>query len=91
MELSPGDQVEFGTHPAREVFKVKMQHVTLRNEELSGLAYKSLIVGKRAEAMPEMGSNTVTGGAAALVDAVKSAVAAAGKGGQQGSLASSRA
>lgn len=30
VRLWPGDAVEFGRHPSHEVFKVKLQHVTLR-------------------------------------------------------------
>ncbi|KAG2446764.1 hypothetical protein HYH02_008325 [Chlamydomonas schloesseri] len=46
VQLWPGDAVEFGRHPSHEVFKVKMQHVTLRSDELNGQAYTTLMVGK---------------------------------------------
>ncbi|GIL53123.1 hypothetical protein Vafri_8804 [Volvox africanus] len=50
VQLWPGDLVEFGRHPSNEVFKVKMQHVTLRSDELQGSHYSTLMVGKIREA-----------------------------------------
>ncbi|GIL83437.1 hypothetical protein Vretimale_11157 [Volvox reticuliferus] len=49
VQLWPGDMVEFGRHPSNEVFKVKMQHVTLRSDELQGSQYNTLMVGKIRE------------------------------------------
>ncbi|GLC48398.1 Synaptonemal complex protein zep1 [Pleodorina starrii] len=49
VRLWPGDAVEFGRHPSHEVFKVKMQHVTLRSDELQGTRYNTLLVGKVRE------------------------------------------
>lgn len=49
VQLWPGDLVEFGRHPSLEVFKVKMQHVTLRNDDLQGHQYNTLVVGKPRE------------------------------------------
>ncbi|EFJ45294.1 hypothetical protein VOLCADRAFT_75879 [Volvox carteri f. nagariensis] len=49
VQLWPGDTVEFGRHPSHEVFKVKMQHVTLRSDELQGSRYSTLLVGKIQE------------------------------------------
>ncbi|GFR49452.1 hypothetical protein Agub_g11512 [Astrephomene gubernaculifera] len=46
VRLWPGDTVEFGRHPSHEVFKVKLQHVSLRSEELRGNGYSTLLVGK---------------------------------------------
>ncbi|KXZ43514.1 hypothetical protein GPECTOR_88g457 [Gonium pectorale] len=49
VRLRPGDCVEFGRHPSHEVYKVKMQHVTLRSDELQGGAYTTMLVGKIRE------------------------------------------
>jgi len=43
--LRPGDMLEFGRSPSQEVFKVKLQHVSLRNTELCGSAFTTLTVG----------------------------------------------
>ena len=46
-KLKPGDMLEFGRSPSNEVYKVKLQHVSLRNTELSGIAFSTLTVGSR--------------------------------------------
>ena len=45
--LRPGDMLEFGRSPSNEVYKIKLQHVSLRNTELSGKAFSTLTVGCR--------------------------------------------
>lgn len=45
-KLQPGDVLEFGRSPAAEVYKVKMQHVSLHTDEISGHAFTTLVVGK---------------------------------------------
>lgn len=52
LQLHPGDVVEFGRHPSHETYRVKMQHVTLRNNDLSGFGYTTMIVGKPTAPMP---------------------------------------
>lgn len=42
MQLHPGDTIEFGAHPAKEVYRVKLQHSRYRSERLCGAAYKSI-------------------------------------------------
>ncbi|GAX73162.1 hypothetical protein CEUSTIGMA_g615.t1 [Chlamydomonas eustigma] len=45
--LRPGDKIEFGRSPSNEVYRVKLQHVSLRNEELSGHSFTTLAVGRK--------------------------------------------
>lgn len=61
VRLWPGDLVEFGRHPSLEVFKVKMQHVTLRSNELQGSCYSTLLVGKVRESNVETERGGVLG------------------------------
>eukprot|EP00195_Chlamydomonas_chlamydogama_P015241 CAMPEP_0202891454 /NCGR_PEP_ID=MMETSP1392-20130828/1504_1 /ASSEMBLY_ACC=CAM_ASM_000868 /TAXON_ID=225041 /ORGANISM="Chlamydomonas chlamydogama, Strain SAG 11-48b" /LENGTH=662 /DNA_ID=CAMNT_0049575203 /DNA_START=251 /DNA_END=2239 /DNA_ORIENTATION=- len=49
VQLHPGDTIEFASHPSNEVYKVKMQHVTLRTSKISGHAFNTLVVGKREQ------------------------------------------
>lgn len=49
--LQPGDVVEFGASPSEEQYKIKMQHVTLRTDQLSGRTYRNLVVGQRQESV----------------------------------------
>lgn len=48
-KLHPSDILEFGQSPAPETFKVKLQHVSLRTNELCGHAYTTITVGRKAE------------------------------------------
>lgn len=45
--LQPGDVLEFGRSPSAEVYKVKMQHMSLRTNKLNGHAFTTLVVGAR--------------------------------------------
>ena len=45
-KLKPGDVIEVGRHPSPEVFRVKPQHPSMRNDLLSGSKYGTLFVGK---------------------------------------------
>jgi zeaxanthin epoxidase len=49
VQLRPSDVVEFARQPAPEVFKVKLQHVSLRTDELHGHEYTNMLVGRRQE------------------------------------------
>jgi hypothetical protein len=49
VKLRPLDVVEFARQPAPEAFKVKLQHVSLRTDELHGYEYTSMLVGRRQE------------------------------------------
>jgi zeaxanthin epoxidase len=49
IKLKPSDVVEFARQPAAEVFKVKLQHVSLRTDELHGYEYTRMLVGRRQE------------------------------------------
>lgn len=55
-KLRPGDTLEFGRSPSHEVYKVKLQHVSLHTEELSGQGFATLVVGKRSGAAVHSGS-----------------------------------
>nr|AAO48941.1 zeaxanthin epoxidase precursor [Chlamydomonas sp. W80] len=44
-QLHAGDVLEFGQSPSKEVYRVKMQHVSLRNDKLNGHAFTTLVVG----------------------------------------------
>lgn len=46
------DNVEFGSHPAPEVFRVKMQHNSLPTGGLNGHSYTLIPVGNAARAAP---------------------------------------
>lgn len=46
------DVVEFGVHPAEEVFRVKMQHNSLPTGGLNGHAYTLIPVGNAARLTP---------------------------------------
>jgi len=48
----PQDLVEFGSHPAPEVFRVKMQHNSLPTGGLNGHAYTLIPVGNAARPTP---------------------------------------
>lgn len=54
--IHPSDIIEFGRHPAAEKFKVKLQHTTLRNEDLVGDKYNLMLVGRRSFSMSSMSS-----------------------------------
>lgn len=49
--LNPGDRVEFGEVGSSQPFKVKLQHHSLRNPELSGFEYTEMMVGRRPAAL----------------------------------------
>jgi hypothetical protein len=46
------DTVEFGSHPAAEVFRVKMQHNSLPTGGLDGHSYTLIPVGNAARTAP---------------------------------------
>ncbi|MEW5315554.1 MAG: hypothetical protein WDW38_006974 [Sanguina aurantia] len=58
--LQPSDKIEFGRNAGAEVYKVKLQHTTLRNEDLNGERFNTLLVGRRSmssmASMASMGS-----------------------------------
>ena len=43
--LRPGDILEFGRSPSHEVYRVKLQHISLRNSDLRGQAFTTCVVG----------------------------------------------
>jgi hypothetical protein len=47
--LLPQDLLEFGVHPASEVYRVKMQHVSLATGGLNGHSYTVIPVGNQAK------------------------------------------
>ncbi|KAG1671989.1 hypothetical protein FOA52_013362 [Chlamydomonas sp. UWO 241] len=47
--LHPGDVLEFGRSPSPEVYRVKMQHVTLHTDAMSGHAFTTLVVGQKGQ------------------------------------------
>eukprot|EP00878_Enallax_costatus_P019607 GHUV01020690.1.p1 GENE.GHUV01020690.1~~GHUV01020690.1.p1 ORF type:complete len:262 (+),score=68.55 GHUV01020690.1:75-788(+) len=47
--LLPQDTLEFGAHPASEVYKVKMQHVSLESGGLNGKNYTVIPVGHQTK------------------------------------------
>jgi hypothetical protein len=49
--LLPQDMLEFGAHPASEVYRVKMQHVSLATGGLNGHSYTVIPVGSQAKDM----------------------------------------
>lgn len=49
--LLPQDTLEFGVHPASEVYRVKMQHVSLATGGLNGHSYTVIPVGHQAKDM----------------------------------------
>ncbi|KAF6258370.1 zeaxanthin epoxidase precursor [Scenedesmus sp. NREL 46B-D3] len=49
--LLPQDMLEFGAHPASEVFRVKMQHLSLATGGLNGHSYTVIPVGSQAKDM----------------------------------------
>ncbi len=52
MYLTLQDIVEFGSHPAPEVFRVKMQHNSLPTGGLNGHSYTLIPVGNAARPAP---------------------------------------
>eukprot|EP00879_Flechtneria_rotunda_P018325 GHRR01019222.1.p1 GENE.GHRR01019222.1~~GHRR01019222.1.p1 ORF type:complete len:467 (+),score=165.34 GHRR01019222.1:176-1576(+) len=49
-QLLPQDTLEFGSHPSSEVYKVKMQHISLSTGGLNGQTYMVIPVGAQAKA-----------------------------------------
>lgn len=49
--LRPGDILEFGRSPSHEVYRVKLQHVSLRNSDLRGQAFTTCVVGSNRGAL----------------------------------------
>lgn len=47
--LLPQDTLEFGAHPASEVFRVKMQHISLETGGLNGKSYTVIPVGHQSK------------------------------------------
>lgn len=45
VRLLPQDVVEFGRHPSHEPFKVKLQHVSLKNDVINGMEYRIIPAG----------------------------------------------
>jgi hypothetical protein len=52
IRLMPQDIVEFGSHPAPELFRVKMQHNSLPTGGLNGHSYTLIPVGNAARPAP---------------------------------------
>jgi hypothetical protein len=63
------DLLEFGAHPASEVFKVKLQHVSLGTGGLNGHSYTLMKVGHQslATAATQTTDNVTAAAAAAAV------------------------
>lgn len=53
--LLPQDMLQFGAHPASEVYRVKMQHVSLSTGGLNGHSYTVIPVGSQAHSVKPSG------------------------------------
>lgn len=48
-KLHPGDTLEFGRSPSSEVYKIKLQHITQHQADLTGSAFTRLWLGAQRE------------------------------------------